>query len=130
MDYKKPNGPQIMLAVAKRPANGTAGTPFLGTLFHNPGGPGGSGVQVVLSGEYEAWGAAVLESFDFVSWDPRGVGLSTPITCFSSMKQYWDFLYKTFPELDKNGSDIGNIVQWVPGPSFPMSLKEAKVPTD
>ena len=48
-----------------------------GSILINPGGPGGDGLST-------AWGvrgslsADLLRSFDIVSWDPRGVGESTP----------------------------------------------------
>ena len=47
-------------------------------MFINPGGPGGSGVDYV--GFFESKG---LERYDIVGWDPRGVGKSTPVTCFN-----------------------------------------------
>jgi pimeloyl-ACP methyl ester carboxylesterase len=62
------------LAVAKRPATSDK---KLGSLIINPGGPGGSGVGYV-----DYFNAAGLERYDIVGWDPRGVGRSTPVTCF------------------------------------------------
>ncbi|KAG8998124.1 hypothetical protein FRB94_007179 [Tulasnella sp. JGI-2019a] len=54
----------------------------LGMIFVNPGGPGGSGVTLLLApqilGLYNSTGGA----FDIVSWDPRGVGFSAPFDCF------------------------------------------------
>ena len=74
LDYANPDGTAITLFVAKRPATGSK---RLGTLFINPGGPGGSGVGYVGS-----FNAAGLENYDIVGWDPRGVGHSTPVVCF------------------------------------------------
>jgi pimeloyl-ACP methyl ester carboxylesterase len=74
LDYADPDGTAITLAVAKRPA---ASGKKLGSLIINPGGPGGSGVGYV--GYFDAAG---LERYDIVGWDPRGVGGSTPVTCF------------------------------------------------
>jgi pimeloyl-ACP methyl ester carboxylesterase len=74
LDYAQPDGTAITLMVAKRPATGTR---RLGSLFINPGGPGGSGVWYV--GYFNAAG---LENYDIVGWDPRGVGHSTPVTCY------------------------------------------------
>jgi pimeloyl-ACP methyl ester carboxylesterase len=74
LDYADPDGTAITLAVAKRPA---ANSKKLGSLIINPGGPGGSGVGYV--GYFNAAG---LERYDIVGWDPRGVGLSTPVTCY------------------------------------------------
>jgi len=74
LDYAVPDGTAITLAVAKRPATSVR---KLGSLIINPGGPGGSGVGYV-----GAFDAAGLERYDIVGWDPRGVGSSTPVTCF------------------------------------------------
>ncbi len=76
LDYANPDGTAITLAVAKRPATSDK---KLGSLIINPGGPGGSGVGYV--GYFNAAG---LERYDIVGWDPRGVGRSTPVTCFGS----------------------------------------------
>ena len=73
LDYAEPDREAITLAVAKRPAS--AGPPA-GSLFINPGGPGGSGTEYV--GFFEEKG---LERFDVVGWDPRGTGSSTPVRC-------------------------------------------------
>ena len=74
LDYAKPDGTAITLMVAKRPGEGDE---HLGSLIINPGGPGGSGVGYV--GYFDAAG---LEDYDIVGWDPRGVGRSTPVTCW------------------------------------------------
>lgn len=57
----------------------------IGTLTFNPGGPGQSGLRVlqILLGKdpVRPWARlpqAVIERFDIVAWDPRGVGASTP----------------------------------------------------
>ncbi|KAF8319322.1 hypothetical protein DL93DRAFT_2074926 [Clavulina sp. PMI_390] len=53
----------------------------------NPGGPGGSGVSLIFTG---GQGASMITGgqYDIVSWDPRGVGLTTPaITCFGSTEE-------------------------------------------
>lgn len=46
-------------------------------VLTNPGGPGGSGVQF-LTGAVDLATEVVGTNYDFVSWDPRGVGYSIP----------------------------------------------------
>ena len=50
VDYSKPNGATIAVAVVKVPAKGTNASP----VFFNPGGPGGSGVDLVLAYQNDA----------------------------------------------------------------------------
>lgn len=73
LDYAKPEGQAITVALAKREATEK---PRIGTLFVNPGGPGASGVD--LAAGFDSKG---LERFDIVGWDPRGTGASTPVLC-------------------------------------------------
>jgi pimeloyl-ACP methyl ester carboxylesterase len=76
LDYDEPDGTAVTLALAKRAATGDH---QLGTLFINPGGPGGSGRNYVTY-----FNARGLEGYDVVGWDPRGVGGSTPVRCFGA----------------------------------------------
>lgn len=52
----------------------------IGSLIVNPGGPGGSGVFLAIS-LAGSLSDDVLQHFDIVGFDPRGVGLSSPIKC-------------------------------------------------
>ncbi|HSV65068.1 MAG TPA: alpha/beta hydrolase [Mycobacteriales bacterium] len=54
----------------------------IGSLVINPGGPGGSGVEAAIGLALQL-PEAVLRRFDLVGFDPRGVGLSEPVTCIS-----------------------------------------------
>lgn len=51
----------------------------IGVLLVNPGGPGGSGVEMAL--DSKNFPAELRERFDIVGFDPRGIGQSHPITC-------------------------------------------------
>jgi pimeloyl-ACP methyl ester carboxylesterase len=75
LDRSRPHGKQVSLAVVKSPATGPA-SERKGTLFLNPGGPGQSGVG--LSKIVYLLPESVRASFDFVTYDPRGIGASTP----------------------------------------------------
>lgn len=75
LDWSAPDGRALTLVAGRIRATAS---PRLGSLFINPGGPGGSGLGL-LSG-FPTQG---LEHWDLVSWDPRGVGRSTPVRCSS-----------------------------------------------
>jgi pimeloyl-ACP methyl ester carboxylesterase len=78
LDYRRPGGRQITVTISRIPA-GNPGVRH-GILLANPGGPGGSGLDLpsYLAG---ALPAEVSDRFDLIGFDPRGVGASTPITC-------------------------------------------------
>jgi len=52
----------------------------IGSLMVNPGGPGGSGVELAVY-LAESAPADVIARFDIVGFDPRGVGRSSPLAC-------------------------------------------------
>jgi pimeloyl-ACP methyl ester carboxylesterase len=84
LDYAHPSGRHITLALARLPATGTA----IGTLFTNPGGPGGSGVDFLRQAA-DVFPAEIRASFDLVSWDPRGVGASAPVRCTDDLDAFY-----------------------------------------
>ena len=71
----EPNGPKVELAVFRLPAKGSP-QERIGTLFFNPGGPGQPGHTSVSKGLFLP--EKVRRAFDFVTWDPRGLGRSRP----------------------------------------------------
>ena len=76
LDYAHPHGRTIALALSEIPATAPAGQ-RLGPLLVNPGGPGGSGLD--LPPELRAaLPAAVAARYDIIGFDPRGVGDSRP----------------------------------------------------
>lgn len=95
LDYDEPDGPTISLAVARVPA--TDQEARIGTLFLNPGGPGGSGV-LSLPMQYAALEPAVQERFDVFGFDPRGVGNSAPVQCFDSIEELMEFQWQYIAE--------------------------------
>lgn len=78
-DWEDPENPdQIELAIVHIPATGTQP---LGTLFGNPGGPGERGVDFTIGMPLSPGFGAVMERYDLLGFDPRGVGDSTPLEC-------------------------------------------------
>ncbi|WP_344934713.1 alpha/beta hydrolase [Sphaerisporangium flaviroseum] len=86
LDYRAPRGRSIEIAISRigtaRPGSRR------GILLSNPGGPGDSGLDlpsrlaVVLPRQ-------VLDRYDLIGFDPRGIGHSTPITCgLDLMRQF------------------------------------------
>jgi pimeloyl-ACP methyl ester carboxylesterase len=85
LDYSKPSGTQIKLAVSRIRHTSKH---YQGILLTNPGGPGGSGLNLnaflipVLKQEGFKQAA---NDYDWIGFDPRGVGSSKPaITCIPS----------------------------------------------
>jgi pimeloyl-ACP methyl ester carboxylesterase len=89
LDYHHPFDRQIVLAVVEHRA--IAPRRRVGTLFVNPGGPGGTGT-VQIPDWFLFLPRAVRERFDVVSWDPRGIGQSTAVQCFPSLEAEAAFL--------------------------------------
>lgn len=83
LDYTKPNGATIELSLIRIKARNP--DQRIGVLIGNPGGPGASANdftriwQVLLSKD-------IRNRFDIVSFDPRGVGESSPIICHDNLK--------------------------------------------
>lgn len=84
LNWSEVAGPTITLAVIRRPASKPAQR--IGSLFFNFGGPGVSGVETVKATgpQLDRVGEG---RFDVISWDPRGTGESTHISCFASKKE-------------------------------------------
>lgn len=84
MDYTNPQGRTINIEMARIKVSGDVAPPR--TMLMNPGGPGGGGIEFLAA--IRAFGDVTTDmqgSTTFVSFDPRGLGLSTPVACSTSM---------------------------------------------
>jgi pimeloyl-ACP methyl ester carboxylesterase len=79
IDYTKLSTGTFEIALLKYEARTSK---KLGSLIVNPGGPGGSGVDYALAAEY-LFNPAILDRYDIVGFDPRGVSRSAPIRCLN-----------------------------------------------
>ncbi len=81
LDWSRPDGSTVELALGRIPASGDPE----GSVVTNPGGPGASGLDFLAD---EPLGPGITERFDTVSWDPRGVGSSTAVTCSDGVARF------------------------------------------
>lgn len=92
IDWEDPAAGATSLAVVRHRATGTA----LGSLLTNPGGPGASGWDAIAYGLDYMVSPVLIENFDVIGWDPRGVGQSSPVTCYTDPADIDEALYGTF----------------------------------
>ncbi|MCW4466851.1 alpha/beta hydrolase [Glutamicibacter sp. MNS18] len=78
LDYSEPEGESIELALNRRSAQDSEKN-----LLVNPGGPGGSGLDLVTSSVPLMFSNELQREYSIIGFDPRGVGRSTPISCLS-----------------------------------------------
>jgi pimeloyl-ACP methyl ester carboxylesterase len=84
LDYAAPAGPTITVGLLRHKATKQR----IGSLVVNPGGPGGSGTSTAAALAKTAAAVPLLERFDLIGFDPRGVGTSEPrITCRTDAEQ-------------------------------------------
>lgn len=79
LNYAHPRGTKIKLAVS-RIKHTVARSDYQGVMLVNPGGPGGSGRILSILGQFIPNHAG--DAYDWIGFDPRGVGASEPeVTC-------------------------------------------------
>ncbi|MGI5131811.1 alpha/beta hydrolase [Pseudonocardia sp. CA-107938] len=76
LDYAQPGGKQARIAMMRAKASDPAHR--IGTVFTDPGGPGGSGVEFLPGFASDVAATPIGRRFDQIGFDPRGVGRSTP----------------------------------------------------
>ncbi|MEV7726387.1 alpha/beta hydrolase [Streptomyces sp. NPDC087917] len=97
LDYRAPRGRTLDLAISRIKSPNPAKRH--GVMLVNPGGPGGSGLDLPLMLD-PLMPREVRERYDLIGFDPRGVGASSPITCaLSDAEQNIDRPYRaeSFP---------------------------------
>jgi pimeloyl-ACP methyl ester carboxylesterase len=105
VDYNKPGGARAKLAVIRVRATGQR----IGSLLVNPGGPGGSAVDMVAGMASDLQNSDITRNFDLVGFDPRGVGHSTPaVRCRTDAE--FD-AYRREPMVDYSPSGVSHIEQ-------------------
>jgi pimeloyl-ACP methyl ester carboxylesterase len=103
MDYDHPKGAKTEIALLRVKA--TDQKHRIGSLFVNPGGPGGSGTELAYYSNQFLSGS-VTSKFDIVGIDPRGTNFSDNVTCF------------------KNPAAQAPVLEALAGLAFPFTKKE------
>ncbi|GAA2694838.1 MULTISPECIES: alpha/beta hydrolase [Actinosynnema] len=105
LDYRDPGGRKIQIAISKLASRNPERR--RGVLLTNPGGPGGAGVD--LPAYFPALGMPqeVLDSYDIIGFDPRGVGRSSPVTCDLTPEQQ---ARGNFPPYARTDADVAREV--------------------
>ena len=86
-DYENPSIGTFRLPVTRHLANNLSER--IGTLLINPGGPGAAALDYVAYAD-QIFSNSIVDRFDILAWDPRGVGQSDPhIDCVDSMDDYF-----------------------------------------
>ncbi|MCT9821006.1 alpha/beta hydrolase [Microbacterium sp. W1N] len=98
-DWSDPDAGDLTLALIRRAADN--GSP-LGSLLTNPGGPGASGYDLIADSATYAVGQPLLQNYDVIGFDPRGVGRSSAVSCLAPAEMD-DYLFD-IPE-NPRGSD-------------------------
>ncbi|WP_433919679.1 alpha/beta hydrolase [Streptomyces canus] len=83
LDYRRPEGREIEIAISRLKSKNPSQR--RGVLLTNPGGPGGPGLDypALLTDPTvpHPLPQSVRDRYDVIGLDPRGVGLSSPVTC-------------------------------------------------
>jgi pimeloyl-ACP methyl ester carboxylesterase len=109
LDYRKPDGTQIQVAVSRLKSANPAKR--RGVLLTNPGGPGGPGLDLPALLPQIGWPRSVLDSYDVIGFDPRGVGHSTPVTCALAPAQQTS----NVPPYANNAADVAARAEYAKG---------------
>ena len=91
LDYRRPRGTKIKLAIS-RILHKSPAADYQGIMLTNPGGPGGSGLTLSVLGEYVP--DNVGSEYDWIGFDPRGVGSSEPsLSCDGNLTTQYNRPY-------------------------------------
>jgi len=106
LDYTNPTARTITLSLRRLPASDESAR--IGGLFVNPGGPGGSTIDV-LSGWARSMPQSIRSRFDIVLFDPRGVGESSPLVCHDNIQELLGL--EPYPETEADWRGIEEAIK-------------------
>ena len=81
IDYHHPEGNKVSISLVRLPSDRSVSRPRV--ILTNPGGPGESGFDFVVSAGEDLSSELSLSGFDIVGFDPRGVDRSGGLRCYT-----------------------------------------------
>ncbi|KAL0580846.1 hypothetical protein V5O48_001138 [Marasmius crinis-equi] len=110
LDYNDPKGEAAAIALIRLRANvSTDSEEYRGPVLFNPGGPGGSGVDMVR-GRGDKFATILGPQFDIVGFDPRGVSRSTPrVSFYESRVERELWARENNHEMNMSSETVGSI---------------------
>ncbi|KAG6861429.1 hypothetical protein C0995_000269 [Termitomyces sp. Mi166 len=109
LNYSDPGGEKAAIALTRLPSSFPQDSPqYRGPILINPGGPGGSGVQMVVR-TGELLSTVIGPEFDVLGFDPRGVGRSTPGASFFETaleRELWSGITDGFKVINASSGDL------------------------
>jgi pimeloyl-ACP methyl ester carboxylesterase len=113
VDYARPDGEQVGIAVIRQPA--TEPSRRIGSLVANFGGPGDAGTTTLP--DFTATVPAEIRArYDIVSFDPRGTGKSRPIECVN------DKTSDALNAVDPTPNRDADLLNFYNGTNYPVDL--------
>lgn len=85
LDHDQPDGTQIEVMISRLAS--PSPEERRGVLLLNPGGPGGAGLSQPADLSALGLPSSVLDAYDVIGMDPRGVGHSAPVSCGFTVEQ-------------------------------------------
>ncbi|KAF3939654.1 hypothetical protein ABW19_dt0204446 [Dactylella cylindrospora] len=103
LDYSDPSKGDAAVAVMMLPAD--PNVPFLGTIYSFPGGAANPSEPFFLSAGWVFQNIILGSGWNFVTWDARGAGQTTPtLTCFETPEERIAFEHRgrSLPAITKS----------------------------
>ncbi|KAF8152834.1 Alpha/Beta hydrolase protein [Mycena galopus ATCC 62051] len=112
-DYSAPEIGYASIAIVRLPSTAPK-SKYRGPILYNPGGPGGSGVDSVVSPAGAYFASIFGDQYDIVGFDPRGVSYSTPTISFFKTEAERRFLIPSptnviYPSLNASSNALSQV---------------------
>lgn len=126
VDYANPGGAKVQLGVVRRPAR--VPSQRIGILVMNPGGPAGSAYDQVSNPKtLESIPGQIVDRFDIIGIDPRGVNRSIPVLCAVNPPSVTERTERSKAYAGSCGQRSGNVLPHVGTDSSARDIESLRV---